>query len=131
MKRVVEQLKAEMDVPVPAPVPNRLFGGVEDGLSVDCAGVVELLEDPYSHEKAREIVKNELERIDRLAREEKGTRFCLKCVADAHTMLENALNGYDESSVTEGVLAHLENIELLAGQLRQKVNELRKARLRQ
>ena len=131
MKRVVEQLKAEMDVPVPAPVPNKLFGGVEDGLSLDCAGVVELLEDPYSHEKAREIVKNELERIDRLAREEKGARFCLKCVADAHTMLENALNGYDESSVTEGVLAHLENIELLAGKLRQKVNELRKPRLRQ
>jgi len=130
LEPVVEQVKAEMDVPIHIPEANALLGGVEGRLSLDCAGIVELLEDPNSHDTAREIVKNEVERIDRLAREAKGARFCLKCVADAHTMLENALSAFDELSVTEGVLAHLDNIESLVGQLRQKVNEFHKSGLR-
>lgn len=130
LEPVIEQLKAEMDVPIHVPEPNALFGGVEEGLSLDCAGVVELLEDPANHAKAREIVKNEVERIDRLARENKGARFCLRCVAEAHTMLETALSAFDELSVTEGALAHLDNIESLVAQLRQKVNEPHKSGLR-
>jgi len=138
MRDVVDQLKAEMDLPVHNVEPDPLFGPVDDALALDCAGVVDLLQNrdnpdktQENHDKAREILKNELERIDRLASENKDIRFCLKCVANAHTMLENALGGLKRSSVTEGLLPHLENIELLAGQLRQKVNELHKSGLRQ
>lgn len=130
LEAVVEQLKAEMDVPPHVSEPNALFGGVEDGLSLDCVGVVDLLEDRNNHKTAREVTKNEVERIDRLAREDKDARFCLKRVTEAHTMLEAALSAFDELSVTEGVLAHLGNIESLVTQLQQKVNELHIPRLR-
>jgi hypothetical protein len=121
---VVGQLKAEMEVPLHTSEVDVLFGGVEDALSSDCAGVVELLDDPTSHDKVREIVKNEVERIDQLGREDKGARFCLKRVVEAHTALEDALSALDKHSVTKGLLAHLDNIESLADQLRQKIDEL-------
>jgi hypothetical protein len=124
LRDVITQLKAEITLPSSEPQVDKLFGEDNDDFSRDCAHAVELLDDTSRHDDVREIVKNEIERIDRLAQEDKGTRFCLKNVLDAHTSLEAALVSLDEHSKTEGLLDQLDTIESLVAQLRQTVNEL-------
>lgn len=124
LQDVIAQLKAEMTLPSPETQVDKIFGQESDVFSEDCACAVELLDDASKHDDVREIVKNEIERIDRLAQEDKGARFCLKSVVDAHTSLEAALVSLDEHSKTDGLLDQLDTIEILVAQMRQKVDEL-------
>lgn len=123
LRDVVKQLKDEIPFPPSDPPVDEVFDETSDDFSRDCAGAAKVLDDTSTHTVAREIVKNEIERIGRLAREDKGARVCLKNVLDAHTSLEAALVALDEHSKTEGLLDQFDTIESLLTQLRQKVNE--------